>query len=1496
MSVLSTQLLVTLFYVLTCSLTLLAPNAPAGPTSPSGDYVLVPNTLEPNPEQNFIPSLHLSVSTKNASAVDEKGLSCKGNSAYEQQERNTCLTTVAEADSSIMASPSAAFCEKKGSVVCQNVGSNKDNEEAVSSTKCDSVAQCSVETMQSVSILQSLDCFEDVHGEVYEVSKEGTVHQSEDDTSQRVYCSNLVIKETHSAANQDEQCDAVLDGVCNESQEKRNHKHQEDTCEAVKSDMVDSNDTHGLENQDEPCEEVPDGFTDNEAREDDNQQTERSTGQGNGTNKVISIERPKCVLVEDQEKACIKEPDDVPHQSKDGDNHPGTNDISSQGDERNKLIPAESCDSENIKEPFEANKEKLSNSQRLREAADTTVPLEGASSGVRDPPEQSLDFEGLVSLLDDPSLSKPQVPTQEAKSVNKNPNLGKPENERTSPRNKGRDQGEAPQNETTDLTNLCDRVKQRQRRRTIQMPFKTSRHPNSPKSFDEWKTRPKKRSADSVIEVKTNERPSPEGRAKKKFKASKSGTPCKASPVIANKTKEQSQVDSGDANECQKTTMNMTAKGDENVGVDSYSCSSGRTELSNEVIPPSVSSSDTSNSPLINPMIAHSHTNQPSRGQQRGDTRDKGDRGSQREEEDGLSDMGQNCSFMDEDPVSMKGKESYRNERGRNAEARSMEDSLNGKESRTNFTASQTSSESQKPFVCTTASQGNTLKHFISKRKDQMRAELNEDYEHIGSPSRESAPRDCEESHQTDLTVFATCDKRSRSYNNADLDSNKQTGTQVNIEDTSELRNVLGSSQDLSPKQKQLTHSPNANTPNARENYERKIMEKRPNQAAPADAKTVETLSQEGQYSSKTPTQSSLDSQEINVMTPCLFGNDSWDTPDRRTSQKRARNQRRHRAGSIAENCEDIPRNSKTTGLVEDSKKENITKLNHVVGEADVERMCTLDESQSRNPESCPFSGENHASGNDREELTSDANHEGTQSFGTSQSISVLQDLEFPSQEQQECEDYHDGLDNHSAESTKTEAKRAASSWAEPLPKKPRRELHSSAQEIDASVSSELQRGRITENTNNSEHSESEVIPPTPPINPVSKKALGSFSQSPLRESRSILKLHRDDQVIKPQHERLAVKPKRRARSLRCSKSARSQDNNDDGTETTHSSVGSESNEASVSLLAGHSSSPTMENAENMCLNDVDGAGSGINLLSACINKRLVSSQNRNTANVVSKTNVTPNKSPNDLKRCSRSCNERNAVGNVQKDVNDRPLLQGNIDCRNESQSEEKSKDFKEDSSPEEGRTNSFPRSPFKQRGDDIGDSFDWSGTRNMKKDHEDFQAGSSCKTLDNDDHKDDNSIYVEDGDSLGALSSVAEAKRTHRILVDLRKAKKSKERDDDCFLVDSNDGDCFSVGNEDSAFHEDDEGRSPCAADDEEDSSGDEALLKPVFLPKDSKSQADERSYPEDAEDNDDEDVAVFSQELIPAENDDEDEDEVTCTYIPFSSNASRVRVAGVA
>ena len=1463
---------------------MLAYNVLTGPACPSGDYILVPNTLESKPDQNSIPSLQSSASTKNASTVYEKGLGCEGTCAYEQQERNACLPTIAEADSSIKASPSVEFCEKKNSVVCENVGSNKDNEGAVSSTKCDSVAQCSADTMQSVSILQSIDFYEDVPGEVCDESKERFVHQSGDDmcTSHTVKSNNQVTNEMCFVENQDNQCDAVLGGVCSESQEKSNYKHRNETCEVVKSHKVDSNETRGLESQDEPCDAVADGFTDTE---EGNQQTERNTGQGNGANKVILTERPKCVLVENQWEPCIKEPDDVCYQSKHGDNHPNTKNISSQGDERNKLIPAESCDSENKKEPLEAHKEKLSNSQCLPEPAETTVPLRGASSSVRDLPEQSLDFEGLVSLLDDPSLSKPMGLMEEAKSVDENPNLGKSERERVSPHTKGCGQGDAPQNETADATDLCDRVKQRQRRRTTQLPLSTGRHPDSPKSLDGWKTRPKKRSADSVIEVKSNERPSPEGRARKKFKASKSVPSCEASPVIVNKTKEQSQVDSGDYNECQKTAVDVTAKGDENVGGDSCSCSSGRTELSNEVIPPSVSSSDTSNSPLINPMIAHA--NQTSHGQQRGDRKGKGDRVSQKVEEDGQRDISpQNCTqFMNEYPVSMaKSEESYRKEKGRGAEPKSLKNSFGGKESRTNFTASPTSSASQEPFVCTTASQRNTSNHFISKKKERMRAQLNEDSADIGSPSRESSTQVCKESRPTDRTVVK---KSSQSRENADLNRNKQAATQVNTEDTYEVRNVLRRSQDVSQKQKHLIHSPKENTPNDKQKRERKTVEKDPDQAAAADAKTAETLFQEGQYSSNTPTQSSLDSQEIIAVTPCLFGNDSWGTPDKKTSQKRARHPRRDRADSIAENSESMTRISKTIGLVGDSKIENIAKLNHVVGEAaDVEKMCTLDDSQSRN-------SEHRSSGDNRGELTLDTNHEGTQSFRSSESISVLQDLKFPSQEQHEFEDSNDEVVNHSAENSNTEAKSAASSWAEPLPKKPRRELHSVTQEINTIVSSELQRGRVTESTNNSEHTESEVIPPTPPVNPVFKKGLGSFCQSPLGESRSKFKLHRKDEPIKPQIERLAVKQKRRARSLRCPTSARSQ-NNDDGNETAHSSEGSKPSQASVSLLEDQSSSPMTENAEDKGLNDVDGAESGTDLLSTCTKKRLVSSQDRNTVNVVNKTDVTPNKTTSELTRFPKSCNERKAVEIVPKDLNDRPFSQGSINSpvwRNAK--EKKSKDFKEDSSPEEGRTSSFPRSPF---GDHIGDSFDWSGTRDTGKDHGDFQAGSSCKTLNNGDHKDHNSIDVEAGDRLGALFSVREAKRTHHVLEksDFQgKTKKSKGNNDDCIFVDDNDGDCFSVGDEDSAFSEDDERRSPCASDDEEDSSGDEALLKPVFLPKDSKSQGDERSYADHVEDNDEEEVAVFSQELIPAENDDEDEEEVTCTYLLFSSKNLRPRRA---
>jgi len=139
------------------------PVSHGGSTCSSGEFILVPNTLDTKIYQTSVTSDKPSpISTKTAVAMDDKDTDC--NSASVHQERTACLTTKAEADSSIRTSITHAetlLCRNKNFVPSQNAGNSKEDEGAVSSTKCESVSQSSLDTMQSVSILQSLeDCFE----------------------------------------------------------------------------------------------------------------------------------------------------------------------------------------------------------------------------------------------------------------------------------------------------------------------------------------------------------------------------------------------------------------------------------------------------------------------------------------------------------------------------------------------------------------------------------------------------------------------------------------------------------------------------------------------------------------------------------------------------------------------------------------------------------------------------------------------------------------------------------------------------------------------------------------------------------------------------------------------------------------------------------------------------------------------------------------------------------------------------------------------------------------------------------------------------------------------------------------------------------------------------------------------------------------------------------------------------------------------------------------
>ena len=169
--------------------------------------------------------------------------------------------------------------------------------------------------------------------------------------------------------------------------------------------------------------------------------------------------------------------------------------------------------------------------------------------------------------------------------------------------------------------------------------------------------------------------------------------------------------------------------------------------------------------------------------------------------------------------------------------------------------------------------------------------------------------------------------------------------------------------------------------------------------------------------------------------------------------------------------------------------------------------------------------------------------------------------------------------------------------------------------------------------------------------------------------------------------------------------------------------------------------------------------------------------------------------------------------------------------------------------------------SPAKRRVYDIVDSFDWSGTKGKGEGNRHSQDGSVILIVDDGkdgEHRKGDEKKGENGGEDGVQ--------------DRSVAGNFQQIDDrEHILVHVQNGDFLDKEND---------GSSPCTYDGA-DSSGDEALLKPVFLAKEFESGATATTYEEDADDEEDQERA-FSQELIPSENEDEDEDDdgITCEY----------------
>lgn len=1250
-------------------------------------------------------------------------------SASVHPERTVCLTTIAEADSSIRTSPcdSVAFCGNKDpSQPCSvNTTTNdKKDERAVSSTKFDSYPVSSLDTMQSVSILPFLDC------------------------------------------------DAV----------------------------------------------------------------------------------PDSILCEDRQEGTRK--DEVAFNY----------DI-----RRNEMVSTKSCDAGKEKEPFEVSQEQQTNDyQQSSQSVNKKLPSDIIASSVEYHETQGLDFEGLVSLFDDTSLSKPVEASQKAVETAKvYPDLSKIGKETVSPRNKGRGHQDALVHETTE-SDLYERVKQRQRRRPSEMSLQSNRRSDSPKKSVQLKTKTRKRSADAVA-VSTCIEPIHDGNARKKFKKSEGPTLNQDSPLAVNT--ESPQDDSGHSSECKEKERDMRVngliipcvKGNDHVqndalSLDSHSCSSDNTVLSNEMVPASVSSSEKLIPSVINPMIAH--VNQALEDAPSGPTWDTMEWGSQKITEHDHGEITKNHTFIDDGLQKVAKTEQspqikrIRGERKRiNDEPKDKKKAYQGQESDAEFTNSEISSPIQQLFKVSLQVGGSEQKGIPNG--DEEKSAHVEDTERDGSSQVSVTGRQKSLPFEpSEKALLTTCGHQRPPFQE---DVEEQTTNQSGINDIQELRNACRSSESV-PKQKLLansfnTHSQEEILPDETGISGNKSEVKLSDETVEAEGKTSESLSVETDRLDNTPTQSSL--EVMDAVTPCLFGNDSWETPDRKTSQKKSERGPTNASDISGSHSKCAFRSPRTLGL----SCETVTEEETIVDKVGFDGTNSLDGSpaEARDADQQQFFGVARCSDGNIKKLMSDTDAEGTQSYGTSQSISVLHDLEFPLQELQEdagatCTEQRD--DSRTSSQNVHAGSKGDASWAEPLPKKPGggEALSTSRVLNPVNVALEQEIGPSIEKTRDSECTESEVIPPTPPVKPVAKQVFSS--RSPLRLSRPKMKPQRKDEAC-CHSERLVVKQKRRVKSPRVSNAVKSQDSEGDKAGARCNATCSED---SVSLLEKRDRSPEAVNAHAIAFSQTPEPDS---------NKQLESSQGKIGSN-----ENTPYKSPTDLQNCVQW------ISNVQKrsdgsseNVDDSSSLQEKDDDQ-VSQKERQMvvADFKVKKRTDivdrplgeiQGESvHSSPCSPMKRRVYDIVDSFDWSGTKDKGEGTSDSQDGSVILIVD--DNKDGEHVKGNEGkDENKAL--------TDGFLEKSGAGNLQQNGDPDCILVDVQSGD---------SRNRDDDGDSPGTYDGG-DSSSDEALLKPVFLPKESESGANATSYKEGAE-NEEEQETAFSQELIPSENGDEDDDDgITCEYM---------------
>jgi len=892
-----------------------------------------------------------------------------------------------------------------------------------------------------------------------------------------------------------------------------------------------------------------------------------------------------------------------------------------------------------------------------------------------------------------------------------------------------------------------------------------------------------------MTSIKTRDESSLEGSAKKKFKTSEVPSPSQLSSEKPNTVRKQTPRNSEVSNK-QKQTEDLVATDccDERSQsyqseMVNYSCSTDKSIDSNEMIKASVSSSENSKSAVIDPMDAYADQTHE----------EKKEVASKRKESLKLHEIKERGIFVEAYLSDLKTEEERSQEERQHCSASQVKNAVDHDQSTKGFTPSP-----KQNLKDSTSGQS-----FINELKTSHLAE--------------SLPFD-----QSQKASFNVTEQRSQLYEEDFVDQERLvTGKDRTAydEDTHVPRKTLRTPQ-CSSGINSLKGKETGDTKN-----DTKEKGEYAGQLAENRSKTCKPLSLEGCTSSGTPTQCSLEADDF---TPCLFGNNSCETPAKIVSQKR-------------------------TKRVEIPLQEGIGEHNGGMNDAEIEEIGVVDDSETLGVTGLLCGSQKGAS----LKTCSD----GTQCFGTSQSISVLHDLDVPSQGQQEGTDRRDDPSEpafHAEHSNKeTESDKA---WAEPLPKKPRSKQQPDSQGKELNMSN----CHGKKKTNGSELTESEIIPPTPPVKTVTKHVVHVHAQSPLKLTSPKRNVQMNENSKATCHSKsLTVKRKRSIRSPRRSNSPKLQENNDDGTAMHVSSSFRRGSEVNVSVLENHDR--TSMNADIKGLSQAMEFEVGTSASSE--QQRVNLSQETNTETLVHGSKINANKTPKRLRRLDNIQKQGTYSESISPRVLDGPRLsQSKTSSKGSKYDNVGREDLRDSPSAEVESVHSSPCSPVERRLDNMGDSFDWSGTRTVQKrggySQDSLVALNNCDN--NAEHfggKEVEDCYVDQLNSPNASEARDETEDSSE---DFSRKSEAKGELANPF-----------VGNI--------RVRNPCSVVDEEisltdaeeeDSSGDESLLKPAFLPKESRKSTESQIDNTHDSDDEEEEVTVFSQELIPSENEDDDDD----------------------